>query len=101
MSNGKLVLAAVATYAVMSVVTFAVYAFNKSRAARGGWRVAESHLHALALLGGWPGALLAQQTLRHKRRKVAFMLVTLLIVALHVAGWVWLSRRASGALVTF
>src|SRR4051812_42297299 len=80
------------TYAVMSVVTFAVYAFDKSRAARGGWRVRESHLHALALLCGWPGALLAQQVFRHKRRKVGFMLVTLLIVALHVAGWVWLSR---------
>lgn len=92
MSKGQLVLAAVTIYALMSAITFVVYALDKSRAARGGWRVREANLHALALLGGWPGALLAQQTFRHKRRKVGFMLITLLIVALHVAAWLWLSR---------
>jgi uncharacterized membrane protein YsdA (DUF1294 family) len=94
MSNGRIVLlVALGAYALMSLITFAVYGFDKFRAARGGWRVRESHLHALALLGGWPGALLAQQVFRHKRRKIGFVLLTLLIAALHVAAWMWLWSR--------
>jgi uncharacterized membrane protein YsdA (DUF1294 family) len=94
MSNGRIVLlAALVVYALMSLITFAVYGFDKSRAARGGWRVCESHLHALSLLGGWPGALIGQQVFRHKRRKLGFMVVTLLIVALHAAAWWWLWSR--------
>lgn len=32
-------------------------------------RTQESTLHGLSLLGGWPGALIAQQVLRHKSKK--------------------------------
>ena len=71
-------------YALMSVVTLAVYAADKSAARRGRRRVRERTLHWLELLGGWPGALVAQQLLRHKRRKWSFFLVTWLIAAGHV-----------------
>ena len=59
-------------YAVMSLLTFAVYAKDKAAARDRAWRVAESTLHALALAGGWPGALIAQQVLRHKTIKASF-----------------------------
>jgi len=59
-------------YLAMSVLTFLVYALDKSAARRGGWRTQETTLHALALLGGWPGALLAQKHLRHKNQKASF-----------------------------
>lgn len=48
------------------------YAMDKSAAVGGGWRIRESRLHLLALVGGWPGALLAQQVLRHKTSKAGF-----------------------------
>ncbi|KAA0875021.1 DUF1294 domain-containing protein [Nitrincola tapanii] len=35
-------------------------------------RTPETILHIMALLGGWPGALFAQNFLRHKSMKVAF-----------------------------
>ena len=79
-------------YVVMSLVTLGVYAADKSAARRGRRRARERTLHTLELLGGWPGALVAQQLLRHKRRKWSFFLVTWLIAAVHVAGIVMLLK---------
>lgn len=81
--------------AVMSVVTLVVYAWDKRRAKRGGSRVSERTLHTLELLGGWPGAWVAQRWFRHKSRKRSYRLVFGLIVLLHAAAiagllWWWL-----------
>jgi uncharacterized membrane protein YsdA (DUF1294 family) len=53
-------------------VCFAVYAVDKSAAAAGRWRISENTLLLLGVLGGWPGAIVAQQTLRHKTQKANF-----------------------------
>ena len=74
-------------YLSMSVVTFAVYGWDKSAASRGRRRVPEPTLHLLELLGGWPGALLAMQVFKHKRRKWRFAIVVWLIAAGHLVGW--------------
>lgn len=59
-------------YVAASIATFVAYAADKSAAANGSWRTPESTLHSLSILGGWPGALVAQQFLRHKSTKQAF-----------------------------
>lgn len=64
-----------AVYIVVSVLTFIVYATDKSAAKNGSWRTSEKALHFLSLFGGWPGALLAQRILRHKSQKRSFRLV--------------------------
>ena len=61
-----------ALYVVASAATFIAYAADKSAAAKGSWRTPESTLHLLSFVGGWPGALLAQQFLRHKSTSQAF-----------------------------
>jgi uncharacterized membrane protein YsdA (DUF1294 family)/cold shock CspA family protein len=71
-------------YMAMSIATFIVYAGDKRAARLGQWRVSERTLHGLALGGGWPGALLAQQILRHKSGKSSFRRVFFLSVALNV-----------------
>ena len=86
-----------AGYVCMSLVTFALYAIDKQRAVRGEWRLSEATLHLVELLGGWPGALVAQHVLRHKRQKTSYMLVFWLIVAAHVAAWLWLGTAFNGA----
>ena len=58
--------------AALSLLTYVVYAVDKGAAQRNGQRVPENNLHLLAVLGGWPGALLAQQNLRHKSIKQPF-----------------------------
>lgn len=78
--------------AVMSVVTFTMYAWDKRRARRQGWRVTEKSLHLAELLGGWPGGMAGRWLLRHKSRKLSFRAVSWAIVALHVGligAWVW------------
>ncbi|WP_024868176.1 DUF1294 domain-containing protein [Pseudoxanthomonas suwonensis] len=45
---------------------------DKHAARHGRWRIPESTLHLLELLGGWPGAAAAQQVLRHKTRKLSY-----------------------------
>ncbi|UYO74221.1 DUF1294 domain-containing protein [Halomonas qinghailakensis] len=48
-------------------------------------RVSEKTLHLMALAGGWPGAWLAQQRLRHKTQKTRFRRLFWVTVVLNVA----------------
>jgi uncharacterized membrane protein YsdA (DUF1294 family)/cold shock CspA family protein len=75
-------------YILASLFTFVAYAADKSSAQRGAWRTPESTLHALSVAGGWPGALLAQQFLRHKSTKAEFRSVFWGTVIINVAAFV-------------
>ncbi|MDH6237706.1 DUF1294 domain-containing protein [Cryobacterium sp. CG_9.6] len=61
-----------AVYLVASVTAFITYAVDKSAARVHRRRVSERNLLLLGMLGGWPGAIMAQQLLRHKTQKVSF-----------------------------
>lgn len=60
---GQLPLAIAVLYFTSSIVTFLAYAIDKSAAQNDRWRTKESTLHLLGLIGGWPGALLAQKNI--------------------------------------
>ncbi|WP_165070419.1 DUF1294 domain-containing protein [Marisediminicola senii] len=82
-------------YVGTSIISYVLYAADKAAARDRGWRTPESTLLAFGLIGGWPGAVLAQQILRHKTRKARFQVafwgtVALNVIALVVfsaAGW--------------
>jgi uncharacterized membrane protein YsdA (DUF1294 family)/cold shock CspA family protein len=78
-------------YMGMSCLTFLVYAFDKSAAMNRRWRTQEQTLHALELLGGWPGAWLAQNIFRHKSRKVSFRVTFWFCVIVNIAFLTWYS----------
>ncbi len=59
-------------YLAVSAVTFVIYATDKSAARAGEWRTRERTLHIFSLIGGWPGAAIAQSFLRQKSKKVKF-----------------------------
>jgi uncharacterized membrane protein YsdA (DUF1294 family)/cold shock CspA family protein len=75
------------SYVGLSVLTFLIYALDKSAAQSRGWRTPENTLHLLSLAGGWPGALIAQQLLRHKTSKQSFVVTFWLTVAFNVCGF--------------
>lgn len=77
-------------YLAASALCFAVYAIDKAAAQAGRWRVAESTLIVLGLAGGWPGAIVAQQFLRHKSNKASFRAAFWGSVMLNVAGFITL-----------
>lgn len=91
-----------AVYLVASALTFLAYAWDKAAASRGGWRTQESSLHLLSIAGGWPGALVAQQLLRHKSLKQEFRQMFWATVVLNILAFLGLvspfARSVLGAL---
>ena len=60
-------------YLEASLFTYWLYKTDKEAAiARHGNRLTEESLQLFSLIGGWPGAYLAQQQLAHKRSKLPF-----------------------------
>jgi uncharacterized membrane protein YsdA (DUF1294 family) len=90
-AQGILPLAVPAIYLAASLGAAIAYAIDKSAAQSGAWRTRERTLHVLALIGGWPGALIAQQVLRHKSRKPSFRTAFLATVVVNVVALVWFS----------
>lgn len=80
-------------YIGMSVIAYALYALDKRAAAQGGWRTPEATLLLAGFLGGWPGAVVAQLTLRHKTRKRAFRLAFWSTVFFNVVVFVLLATQ--------
>jgi uncharacterized membrane protein YsdA (DUF1294 family)/cold shock CspA family protein len=80
-----------ALYPVMSWVTYALYADDKSRAKRKDWRTSEQTLHLCELAGGWLGGFIAQRILRHKSQKKSYQVAFWAIVIIHHIAWLfWL-----------
>ena len=88
-SRGMFPLGMLVLYLAASVATAVAYRVDKSAAQSGRWRTAESTLHLLALVGGWPGALIAQRLFRHKSRKPSFQVAFLFTVVLNCAALLW------------
>lgn len=87
---GKLPVAVLGLYLVGSLLAYIAYASDKSAAQNGQWRTKEDTLHLLSLIGGWPGALIAQKQLRHKSSKESFQVVFWGTVVVNCGALGWL-----------
>src|SRR5574343_80140 len=92
----RLPIMVIVIYAGASLIAFVAYALDKAAVRAGRWRTQESTLHLLALIGGWPGALLAQRQFRHKTAKTSFRVVFWATVLLNCGALGWLTT-ASGS----
>lgn len=86
-------------YLLASLLAYYFFWDDKRRAKRNDWRIPEASLHFWSLLGGWPGAFIAQQQFRHKTKKLPFQIVFWLLVAVHQLVWFdWLFLDAKSLL---
>ena len=89
-----------ATLIALNFVTFAMFGIDKTKAETGAWRIAESTLLTLALLGGTLGAYAGRALFRHKTRKQPFGANLFAIAVLQVLalgaliGWLLSGRPA-------
>ncbi len=88
---GMVPLGLLGLYVLASVAAYFMYGIDKFAAERGRWRTSEASLHLVALLGGWPGALVAQHVFRHKTVKRSFRAVFWLTVVANIVLLVWFS----------
>lgn len=84
---------------LLNLATFLAFGIDKARAANGQWRVQESTLLWLALLGGTPGAFAGRAAFRHKTRKQPFGSRLWAIAVIQVLGLgAWLGWELGGML---
>ncbi|TWU08019.1 hypothetical protein Pla52n_05970 [Stieleria varia] len=74
-----------------SVVTAAMYAWDKRAASRAKQRIAERTLLIASAVGGWPGALICGRYIRHKTAKLSYRIKFFVAMVVHLAlsGALW------------
>lgn len=94
-ASGDLPLAVPAVYVAASLLAFVLYRLDKSAALNGRRRTPEDTLLVVGLVGGWPGALVAQRLLRHKSQKASFQMMfwTSVVLNCAVLAWFWSLHR--------
>ncbi|MEO7917256.1 MAG: DUF1294 domain-containing protein, partial [Dokdonella sp.] len=89
-------------YLVLSCISWILYMFDKGDARRNAHRTPENTLHFFDVVGGWPGALIAQQQSRHKTAKAAFQFIFWFTVIANIVGVVVLVQSGTArSLTTF
>ncbi|WNC70793.1 cold shock and DUF1294 domain-containing protein [Thalassotalea psychrophila] len=96
---GNIIWQLVLVYMLMSLVTYFAYDYDKRKAKVGAWRTSEGLLHLFALMGGWPGAVIAQQKLRHKSKKLSFRIELLLVIIANLSGCFYLYEHIEQGLI--
>ena len=76
--------------AIVSIITFILYGFDKAQAKRGGRRVREAVLHVFAIVGGFPGGWAGRSVFRHKTQKGFFTFVLIASTVIHLGLLYWL-----------
>lgn len=94
---GVIPVAVAAAHFGLSALAYLMYSLDKAAAQGGGQRTAENTLHLVSLAGGWPGALVAQQRLRHKTIKQPFQAIFWITVAVNVVAVAWLVHSGTAA----
>ena len=76
----------------VNLVSFSLYGLDKLKAKKGLWRVKESTLLLVALLGGSLGALLGMEVFHHKTKHWQFKILVPVFLVLHIALAAWLVK---------
>ena len=83
--NDKLPLSIIIFYSIIGAITYFAYSSDKSKAIDKEYRTSEKSLLILSLIGGWIGAIIAQQRFRHKTKKSSFQIPFWITVLLNIS----------------
>jgi uncharacterized membrane protein YsdA (DUF1294 family) len=78
---------------VMSILAFAMMGIDKRKAHRHKWRISESNLFIVGLLGGGVGVLLGMNFFHHKTKHLKFTLGIPLVVLMNIVLLVYLLQK--------
>ncbi len=84
----------------LNAATYLIYYYDKAAARQGAWRISESTLFLLAILGGAPAAITAMLSLRHKTRKPSFRYGLPLILALQAFAFAYWRNAGAPNLIS-
>lgn len=78
-------------WSTLNILTMVIYVSDKVFSIWGFSRISENNLLLFGLLGGWPGAIFAQQFSRHKTRKLSFQIqfVFTIVVNICIVNILW------------
>ena len=80
--------------AILNVITFLIYAIDKWKAKKNRWRIPESTLLLLAVLGGSIGAWLGMKIWHHKTMHKKFKYGVPLILVLQIGALFYFLQKA-------
>lgn len=69
---------------IINIITFLSMFIDKKKAEKGKWRIKESTLLILALIGGSIGEIIGMYTFRHKTQKPRFFIGVPIIIILQI-----------------
>lgn len=75
---------------LINLVAFIVFGIDKYKAKKRSWRIPESNLIILAMLGGSLGGLIGMYVFRHKTNKLKFTIGMPMILLLNILIWYFL-----------
>ena len=100
MSNPSILRVVILYLVAINVVTFLLYGIDKLKAKRLKWRIPESVLLGLAVIGGSVGAWLGMMVWRHKTQHKKFRYGIPLILAMQIAILILVSCKTEQAVET-
>ena len=71
---------------IINIVNFFLFAADKKRAQKGKWRIPEAWLFGLSLIGGSLGGLLSMKVMRHKTKKMSFVIGMPILFIINIVG---------------
>lgn len=76
-------------FMIINIITFFVYGLDKRKAQKYEWRISESVLIGLAVIGGGLGAYTGMQIFHHKTEKFKFIICVPLLLILWTIGLIY------------
>jgi len=69
---------------IINIISFLLYGLDKYKAIKQAWRIPESLLLTISLLGGSTGSILGMIIFRHKTKKIKFKICNTLFLLIHI-----------------